>query len=277
MTQENTSGQAIAERVRAASVSVGGSGSVEALLSNALKERKPLADDGSLYETVQGAQDAASSFVFVPPGTFNESVTIDTAGLTLLGAGRTSLIDGGSQDVVTISAPNVTVKHIRVSNGGSGIAVSSGNDGAIINNVIADESTGTLDHGLNLLSQSTISSCYCVGADGINTGSGASGTAITGCIVASSDNDAHGFDLDSDDLVIVNNIVESAETNGIRNDGSDCVIGGNQIRAAGNYGIYNVGTDNVIFNNRIADSSTNDLRDDGAGTVLDGNLTGVSN
>jgi len=73
-----------------------------------------LADDGSLYDTVQAAENTAKSFVLVPPGTFNESVTIDTAVLTLLGSANSTHIRG-STNTIRPEASNITIENLRAS------------------------------------------------------------------------------------------------------------------------------------------------------------------
>jgi len=146
MTQESASGSAVAERVRAADIAVGGNSPVTAMLANSLKERKPLADTGELYDSIQAAENDASAFIFVPPGTFNESVTIDTAGLTLLGSGRATHISGGSSDAIVITSSNISVEALSVSTtagGGNtvrGVLGSTGADSTTLKNVVVRDS-----------------------------------------------------------------------------------------------------------------------------------------
>lgn len=84
-------------------------------VSNVLSAGEVLADDGNSYDTIQAAEDAADSFIWIGPGTFNEAVTVDTAGLTIVGSGRGTVIDGGATGTaLTITANNVEVARLAV-------------------------------------------------------------------------------------------------------------------------------------------------------------------
>jgi hypothetical protein len=285
MTQESASGSAVAERIRTANLAVGGNSPVTAMLANALRERKPLADTGELYDSVQEAENAASAFVFVPPGTFNESVTIDTVGLTLLGSGRATLIDGGTiNHAIVVDSANVTIDSLSVKtspgsgNAYSGIRSGAGADSATIKNVTVRYSDGV---GIDFRdgTDNSYLNCTVESSDGASLQATAERTTCSGCIVESSGETGIKFSL-ADDSVIANNIVKSCADDGILVNGNDMVVGSNRVINSANDGIV-TGTssaDSIIYNNRISDSGGSDINDtDGTTTTLDGNLTGASN
>jgi pectin methylesterase-like acyl-CoA thioesterase len=87
------------------------------LADSSLLDNKALADDGNVYDTIQGAVDAASSWVRVGPGTFSESVSISSANLTLVGSGRDTLVsetDSTSDNAILSDSDGVVVKNIAV-------------------------------------------------------------------------------------------------------------------------------------------------------------------
>jgi hypothetical protein len=285
MTQESASGSAVAERIRTANLAVGGNSPVTAMLANSLKERKPLADDGALHDTVQDAVNAAGSFVFVPPGTFNESVTIDTAGLTLLGSGRATLIDGGTiNHAIIVDGPNISVDSLSVKtsagsgNSYAGVRSNSNADSASIKNVVIRDSDAT---GIDFRdgADNAYINCTVEASDGASLQATAERTTCTGCIVESSGETGIKFSL-ADDSIIANNIVKSSSDDGILVNGNDMVVGSNRVINSTNDGIV-TGTssaDSIIYNNRVSDSGASDINDtDGTGTTLDANLTGPSN
>jgi parallel beta-helix repeat protein len=283
MTQEATSGNGVAERIRTADIAVGGNSPVTAMLANSLKERKPLADTGELYDSIQAAENDASAFIFVPPGTFNESVTIDTAGLTLLGCGRASLINGGTiGDAINITADNVTVESLSVettAGGGNlhnGITVDTGGDSCTFSNIHVTQSDNDgffisdgADH--------SVENCYVENADDRPIQSQRPRTLVTGCVV---ENSAGGIRLDSDadDSIVANCIVRDSSGNGInlKPTGGDCIAIGNRVDNTAQDGIGTNSDDNIIANNRISDCARN-LDIIGSGITLDGNLTGPAN
>jgi len=285
MTQESTSGQAVAERVRAADIAVGGNSPVTAMLANSLKERKPLADTGELYDSVQEAENAASAFVFVPPGTFNESVTIDTEGLTLLGSGDATLIDGGALSggdiVVSIDASNVTVDSVQVTgSGGNGRAI---NISSAVTNITAKNVTvsGNTNDGIALNDGSGHRAINCrVGAVADAGIFVKERSVISGCIVDGAGGSGiatFGTGDDNDDVVIANNIIKNTGTDSIKLNGDDTIVIGNRVINSNSSGISFNGADCIIANNRVSDSTNSDIADFGTGTTLDGNLTGASN
>jgi nitrous oxidase accessory protein NosD len=232
---------------------------------------------------VQTAVDNAGGWVFVGPGTFNESVDISTAGLTLEGVGDGSIIDGGTIGYgVVISASNVTIRNLTVqTTGGSGntyhaIRTTTGGDSSTIDNVYIPDSDA---HGVWLESGSdhTVKNCVIENTDERGVYSTTLRTICVNNKFDTTGQHAVFTSSGSDDCIISNNIFTNCQPESIKPFGSDTLVGGNRIMNTGSYGILNEGTDNIIFNNRISDSGISDFLDNGTGTVTDGNLTGASN
>lgn len=282
MTQESASGNAVAERVRAANIAVGGNSSVEAMLANSLRERKPLADDGALHDTVQAAENAASSFVFVPPGTFNENLTIDTAGLTLLGSGRATLIDGGSNssDGISVTVDNVTIESIRtrVANGSGANALTLAGANATAKSIYVPEAGNQcirIDGQNSTVKNATVENG---GGNLINIAGGGDNSIVTGCKSSDSGGTGSNYNINADNCILSNCISVNSAGPGVTISGDhDNIVIGCRIIDAGSDGITISGNDNIIANNRVSGSSNTDIDDNGSGTTLDANLTGASN
>jgi len=228
---------------------------------------------------VQEAENAASAFVFVPPGTFNESVTIDTEGLTLLGSSRATVINGGGSQALTIDNTNVTVESISVQTTPDGSF--GGADAYHIN------ATGT---------DSKIISCHSKQSDGFGINCEADDVLISNCTILDTDSfavlltgtrcvltssilkgNAGANTSNTDNCIITNNIMDT-EDGAVNLNDNDHLLGGNRIMSNGSQGVeisFDC-TDVIVFNNRVSGATT-DIDDNGTGTVLDGNLTGASN
>lgn len=77
--------------------------------------------DGEEFDSVQPAVDAAGpGQTVVLRGQFEEHVVVNTAGVTITSAsGTLAAIDGGGEgDVLTVDAPNVTVRRVWINNSG---------------------------------------------------------------------------------------------------------------------------------------------------------------
>lgn len=273
MTQENLSGDGIAERIETTELAVGDGSPVTAMLANSLAERKPLADDGALHDTVQGAVDAATGFVFVPPGTFNESVTISTDGLMLMGSGDGTLIDGGTSGAgVNIAKSNISVRNMKVQSSANSSfdgVFHSGGISVLVENVTVTESG---DNGIAMTNEAIVRNCTVknTGDRGLTSGDK--------CIISNNtvDNAGSVALTTGSDSIVSNNIVKNTNNNGIQINGDDTVAIGN--RSINNErGLITFSNDNIFANNRLSDNSSSDITDAGTGTVLDGNLTGPSN
>jgi hypothetical protein len=251
-------------------------------LAESVAAGEALADDGNTYSSVQDAVNAASGFVFVGPGTFNESVTISTEGLTLEGSGHDTLIDGGTTgNAVDIQASDVTVRSLSVQttagagNNFSGVTTTN----ATPNNVTVEFVTVRDSDRSGIFVQSgadnTVRGCTVNSTDtaGITNGER---SIVTDCTIKNTG--SAGIETFRDDAIVSNNIIDGASGRGIRCGATnDLLIGGNRVINSGDNGIRIAGADCIVYNNRVSDSTNTDISDAGTGTVLDGNLTGLSN
>jgi parallel beta-helix repeat protein len=252
-------------------------------LVEALKNDEPMADDGRTYPTIQEAERNASTWVFVPPATFNESVTIETDGLTLRGCGYNTLISlSSSNNAVTINADNVSIKNLSIKTTDSNSdCIASGSDTA---DDLSVENITFRDAGyhamfayanVNGINWSVINCRVetCNRGFALNNGS-----IVKGCIVNDGSNNIFLSNKGNvaESGIVANNIVSNGG-DGIETQIDTTIIVGNRVQN-NSEGIVIVGKgdDCLVANNRIADSTT--AIDDNSGTaLLDGNLTGASN
>jgi hypothetical protein len=254
--------------------------------ADVLSNGEVLADNGEIYASVQDAVNAASGFVFVGPGTFNENVTISTDGLTLEGSGHDSLIDGGTTgNGIVANASNITVSNLTAqTTAGAGnlfdAFLSADNETNIkFFNCVARDSD---QEGFNIQTARDVKliNCTVISADddGIDLRSGKAARGIVSNCDIQNGVGSKGINVGGDDTIISNCTVSGVVNEGIFIGANDCTVIGCRVDNTGLSGIQANGIDNIIANCRISDSGgAADLNDTGTGTVLDGNLTGPSN
>jgi parallel beta-helix repeat protein len=249
---------------------IGGDG----VLIKALKESKPMADTGRVYDSIQAAERAASSWVFVPPGTYNESVEITTKGLTLRGSGYNTHISTSTGPAIQYNVENVTISNISVSTLGTSNGI-NGSDKTVWSNVSIREAGGN-GGGVgensivnNLSTNSTNGTGVFIKKDSV----------ISNSIIKNAQDGVAALYSTGDNVIVSNNIVVDAFDRGIRVFDSDGnIIVGNRVINSDGDGIETSGgaSNTIIANNRVSGSST-DIDDSGTNGLLDGNLTGASN
>lgn len=251
---------------------IGGDG----VLIKALKEGKPMADDGRTHKTVQQAERAASSWVFVPPGTFSEAVQITTSELVLRGCGYNTLIDGESDEAINVFTEGVTLRNLSVQNNlsagdtvnmsGAGGLVDScyvrqsgdncvafrAEEGTIINSRLEDAENVPL----------TLNGDFCVGV---------------GNRIRSGPKSEQGVYFNGNGVVLANNIISDSGTDAVNASGPNGIVVGNRVRNSVDDGVGIFNDDNIVANNRISGSGGLAIRDNGTGTLITGNLTGGAN
>lgn len=237
-------------------------------------EGKALSDNGQVYDSIQAAVDNASSWVKVGPGDFRESVTIDTAGLTLEGSGERTVIDA-TTDSIRIDAPDVYVRDFKLMPFNNGVTErANGTNGTVSNIFVTRHSNEAVrfDSGSNWL------------IENVRTDSGTqvaqfSSGSVTNSVIADCKKNGDGPALfnDGDDNVVTGcTLIGSDEPNRAVNfDGNDCIFIANRIitdSTSGTDGILVGGTDTIVANNRITASGVA-ISGGGTGNILDSNLT----
>lgn len=228
--------------------------------TGAITNGKVLADDGNLYDTVQAAENSASDWIFIGVGTFSESVTVDTSGLDINGAGRGSLVDGGSSDAFVINAANVSIEDIAVQ--------TTAGDGNNVDGISTDTNADTV----------TVRNVWVIDSDqhGVALTNGTD-HSVSEVIVEASDDD--GIRVSGDDSQVRDNRVLGTDSgHGINGSGNDQIITDNRVAGAGDDGINISGTDQILTENRVSGSANDDIDDSSATTpATSTNITGAAN
>ena len=233
-------------------------------------EGKALADDGTVYNTIQRAVDNASSWVKVGPGQFHERVEIGDVGKTVVGCGDRTEIIGYSDSVepVKVTESDITIADLSIRSIGDRRALNaprSSASGIILQNITVKESK---QNGLIGAASMKIINCTVRNTD--STGINANGTdsVVVGCSVTSTG--GNGITAGDPNAVVVGNRVSDVGNRAIYLNRADSLAGGNRIDGC-NVGVYVNDSDCIVFKNRI--SNANDAIDDrGTGTVLSANL-----
>lgn len=250
--------------------------------ADVLSQGEVLADNGEIYTSVQTAVDNSTGFVFVGPGTFNESVTISTQGMTLQGSGYDTLIDGGTgSNAITVEASDATISNLSAQNtSGEGAFISairseSGSNSLTIHSVTIRDS----DHQgikINFGANTIIRDCTIKGADSQGIVVSTPQSIVSNCFISDTGNKS--INVTADDCIVTNCIASNAGNNGIRIAGNDCICISNRVSNASYFGIEIVNSsDCIVANNRISDSGNAGIDDNASNTLLDDNLTGPSN
>jgi len=244
-------------------------------------EGKALADDGNVYDTIQEAENNASSWVKVGPGDFRENVTIETAGLTLEGSGERTTVESVNGTTINIDAEDVTVSDVRVrasddTDEESAVGSKSGltSTNLTISRVAIDK---TGDRALLLRDGSNhiVHNCTIdvspkrdvIGMfDSTNS-------IVVNCEINGNTSGNHGIIITNDDSIIANNIISNTGGEGIAFRPNDSIAIANRIDDSNGDGIQIQGTDSIVANNRVSNSGESNIQDSGTGTVLDANLT----
>lgn len=237
-------------------------------LAESVSEGKALADDGEMYDSVQTAVDNASGWVFVGPGTFDESVLITTPGLTIEGCGPDSVVTLNDTEsfVIQSDVDDVTLRNIAVGGDNDGVVVDGENN--TVDSIWAEQ----VKYGVQIrASNARVRNCTFTNSyravDSVDTGDGA---IITGCTIENTDH--RGISLDGADSVVSHNVIDGTGASAISMEGPDSICASNRTLNTETNGIYINDADIIVANNR-----TSSISDSGTGTLLDDNLTGESN
>lgn len=248
---------------------------VDGRFAQAVAEGKALADDGNVYDTINGATSSASSWVKVGPGYFNEEVAITDPGMTVVGSGEQTIVEADTSQVLNPASSDITIADMRVRapTDESGIGVFLQGNGCIASNITVEEAGGdSLSIGGDdcLVQNCTVESSGRYGVTANGDRDIVVGTKISNCA-------SNGIILQSgDDSIIANNTISKCE-NGILVAQDDSITLANRILNCRTDGIRVGSVDVIVANNRVSDSGNSDIQNNGTGTVLDANLTGPSN
>lgn len=267
-------------QVESNSVKTGGptETSITTTIVNSLVDGEPLADDGETYSTVQDAENNASSWVFVPPGTFSEAISVTTSNLALVGSGAASTIDGGTTgDAVSVEANNVTISDISVQTTGGGgnafrpIHLPSGNSGCTVSDVVSTDSDDDSIRGNNHTELSVIGTRV-ENSDGGGINLGPRGIC-SGCLALSPGQNSGPANNDG---VFSNTIIQNSGNRGFGAGGTDSIGYALRVINSSDDGIQVFGgiSNFIVANCRVSGSGVSSIDDGGTGTILDGNLTG---
>lgn len=251
---------------------------------------KAVDDNGKVYNTVQAAVNNTSSSVLIGPGTFNETVDITTDNIELLGVGRATTINGGSDDhaIHVDGASDVNIENLSVkttSGGGSGKSALRTDQNSADNFVIRD--VYVLESDLDGIHHAGGADATIVGVrmngnvsgsidgDGITTAGGEGGNTVKDSTVQNVG--GNGIDLAQTRDSAEGNTVVGCDGHGIVGQENFQRLSHNICDDNNDDGINISGTDQVISAN-VAINSTNQNIDDSSATdpIKSGNLAGSS-
>jgi len=272
---------------------------VPSTFPTALSDGQALADDGTLYNSVQTAENNATDYIFIAPGTFNESVKVTTNGLKIMGSGEGTLIDSSTASAVgiTVEASNVTVSNLSVTAGDDGINYVLGSDNARVENVTIVDTANT-GSGIVLNDDNNIVyNCKVKSADQSGIVTNGNRTVVGGCVVLNNVS-SQGIRLNSVKNIstgcIINGVgfqgilgsfgegenvingcyIENTGDAGVSSPGDDSIISDNRINNSGAEGILVEGADSLIANNRVSGSTNSNIDTSGAtNATTDANVT----
>lgn len=252
-----------------------------------------LADDGNLYSSVQTAENNATNWMFIGPGTFSETLNVNNGGFTVWGSGYGTHIDGGNSPAVGVDADDVTLENFSVStmsNQADAVTTTSASNRTFAHDIHIRTAHGAAINfsGHDPVIMNCVVEEAMVGDPGNNdsfivSGAG-TGAVIENCILLhQSSNPRDGIDLNGrNDAVVRNCFVQNCQRGGILLD-NDSVAIGCQVRNCslentGAFGgLRTDGVDSIIANCRVDSTQSGGINDQGTGTVLDDNLVADPN
>lgn len=247
---------------------------VDGRLAQAVAEGKILADDGNVYDDPNNARNNAGSWIKIGPGRF-DGIFVDVDGLTVLGSGRQTIIDGNSGNAFRVEANDVTIRNLVARNNQTAGVVTlrqaSGSRLTVDSVYITEGDEPIRASNKLVLVNSRIENC----ASRIST-TGAARHIFANNRIRSIGN--RGLYMGEDSIAVGNHISDSSDAMGsvvLWNDDSIAIA--NRVERSRTNGIRIEGADCIVANNRVSDSANSDISDNGTGTVLDANLTGSAN
>jgi hypothetical protein len=251
-------------------------------LAETVSEGKALADDGNVYDTIQDAENAASSWVKIGPGTFNGPITVDTPQITISGSGDRTKIVGTGNPLIALDANDITFRDLSVQCNNTSISAiragdSATTDGVEVRNIRIERANQAIGY-FSSSTDGVIANCTVENTAGFNFFRADGGHLVINNKI--SDVEGIGMNLDNEDsllrdMVVANNIITDVTGDGIEMKTADSIILANRISDCGSFGVQLGGSsvDNIVGNNRLSRCTDGGVNDGGTGNVLDANLT----
>lgn len=223
-------------------------------VSAAISEGTVYADDGNVYDTAQAAQDAATDYIQLGPGTFS-TFNVNTAGLTVQGSGRGTLVDGGSGRAITVGADNVTISNLAAQNTPEGGTASVIHGDTSLNSAVHNVTIPQAEkHAIWTGKGWNITGCTI--EDASNNGNGVYIThphvKVMGCDFrgAIEGKGITGAGTAVARMEIIGNVFDSLPNTSINTDGPGCIVLGNVVLNSGFTAIYVMGDNSMVGFNR---------------------------
>lgn len=241
----------------------------------AMKCVKP-SGTGGCTATIQAAVAAAvpGELIRIFPGLYPENVTVGTAGLQLVGQGTwpgAVVITPPGGTIVSLSAPNVTLKNLTIQDGGDCLVVTGAGAKVIDTNVTRCSATGISAVAGNLLIQGS--------SVRETTGGGivATGDGVT--VAASSVHNVGGtcIEVNGNAARITGNQIFGCGLDGALITGSAAAVSGNSLRGAGRKLIKVTGPGARIASNQLEGAASNLMRVFSDSPVITGNTAKDAN
>lgn len=203
-----------------------------------MAQTNPCNSLGEVHDTVQNAVTGlgGSGWVYVPPGTWSEALTISDNYVMLFGAGWSSIIDGGTTGhAIDVSGDYCVIKDLQVKtdvaggNNYSGIFNNGGNGFCRILNVFVN---GSDYWALDIQDpDALIANCYLYDADENSISIAAARCIVTGSYIDTAGWIGVSITATGDDSIVIGSIITTTASDGItiNADGENCVIDGNRL------------------------------------------------
>lgn len=237
---------------------------------------KAIDDGGGTHSSIQSAVDNTDSLVLVGSGTFDGGVTVSSS-MTVMGTGRGTVIDGGSDACITVDSPGVTVESIKAKNDPAGtnsaLVLTNNADECSMKDIVVEdtggnavECTGSRCLIMGCTAKASSSSSY--------YGNGTSNTWVGN--FAGSGSGSSGYETYSDGSSFFGCKADGVSSNGIYMSLSGSVtVVGCTFRNCGSRGIRDDGGDgNVFANNLITGSGSDSIFSQSAEPFISGNSVG---
>lgn len=224
---------------------------------------QPLNSKGNSFTTIQGALNdlAGDGWVYVPTGTWNETVTLNDENTVLFGAGKSSIINGGtSGHAITVSARYNVIRNLAAQTTAGGgnpfdsihITIGQEDNWVLYCWVLESDRHGIYHGGEDCMSMGN--TILFSDEDGIHQ-YGTEGRILSNSI---STTGGHGIHVRStgDQSLLANNMIEIIGDDGIyiHADGNLCNVANNNITNWTNEAIDDDSGTSIIFNNLNSDS-----------------------